>query len=57
MASGNDDNNNDEGDDADDGLLMSPLNLGGSEKAHDGQLCPQGHLLVQGQISCLPKDT
>ena len=56
MSGDNDDDHNEEGDDADDGLLMSPLNLGGSEKAHDGQLWPQGHLLVQSQIFCLPKD-
>lgn len=56
MSGDNDDDHNEEGDDADDGLLMSPLNLGGSEKAHDGQLWPQGHLLVQSQILCLPKD-
>lgn len=52
------DDDDDDEDDDDDGLLVSPPNLGKSERnpSHDGQLWPQGHLILQGQMFCPPKD-
>lgn len=36
MPGDNNNKDNHDGDDDDDGLLMGPLNLVGSQKAHDG---------------------